>query len=578
MDKRVFVAAGVSVLILILWAQLFPAPRPEPGEGRPELVEGPQRPTAEGPTGPRDPQPDDRAESGAEDSPALAEAVRATTETRLQIETELFGVTLTNRGAVATSWTLTDDTTGGEPLELLPQSEPQKAQTLGIDLDDRSLADELRQALFEVERISLPGGSGRPGGERVEFTWSDGRGIEVRKRLTFREGSYMVDVELDVTDRGRRLPAKLVLGPGFGAQEDRKDRATTYYYEAILWDNAGQVTHTYKKKLDAQPLAAAAAFRWAGLEDQYFAAIVVPNESDVELRWRTVELTPLPVEGEQEAGEPVPMALMAVSVPSAGAQLFVGPKKFRLLESLGSKLEHAVWFSSYGFLAWISRFLFSGLLWIHAHTIGNWGLTIILATFLLRLLLFPVNQYSMVSMKKTQLQMQRLQPKIKAIKNKYKKNKDAESRAKMNQETMDMYKREGVNPMGGISGCLPMLAQFPILMGFYFMLIAAVELRGAPFVLWIRDLSLADPYWILPLAMGATMFAQQKMAMSKVKDPVQQQQQKFMMIMPFVFTWICMQMPAGMVLYWFANNLLGIGQQWLVNRQTTRLEAAAQKA
>jgi YidC/Oxa1 family membrane protein insertase len=171
-----------------------------------------------------------------------------------------------------------------------------------------------------------------------------------------------------------------------------------------------------------------------------------------------------------------------------------------------------------------------------------------------------------------------LQPKIKSIKNKFKKNKDAESRSKMNQEMMDLYKREGVNPMGGITGCLPMIAQIPILMSFYFMLTVAVELRGAPFFGWIHDLSIADPLYVTPILMGVTMFAQQKMSMSKVKDPTQLQQQKIMMIMPFVFTYICIQMPAGMVLYWFVNNLLGIGQQWLVNRHTTRLEAAAQKA
>ena len=205
-------------------------------------------------------------------------------------------------------------------------------------------------------------------------------------------------------------------------------------------------------------------------------------------------------------------------------------------------------------------------------------MAIILSTFLLRVMLFPVNQYSMVSMKKTQLQMQRLQPKIKRIREKYKKQKDAESRGKMNQETMALYKKEGVNPMGGLNGCLPMLAQFPILIGFYNMLTVTIELRGAPFFGWITDLSQKDPYWITPLLMGATMFLQQRMAMSKVKDPVQAQQQRFMMIMPVVFTWICLQMPAGMVLYWFVNNLLGMGQQWLVNKKTSRLEEAGQKA
>jgi YidC/Oxa1 family membrane protein insertase len=172
-----------------------------------------------------------------------------------------------------------------------------------------------------------------------------------------------------------------------------------------------------------------------------------------------------------------------------------------------------------------------------------------------------------------QIQSQRLQPKIKAIRAKYQKKKDAKSRQTMNEEIMALYKKEGVNPAGGLSGCLPLLAQFPILIGFYNMLTVAVELRGAPFFGWIQDLSQKDPYWVIPLLMGVTMFAQQKMAMSKIKDPTMQQQQRFMMFMPFFFTWICLQMPSGMVLYWFVNNLLGIGQQWLVNRHTGRLSA-----
>jgi len=166
--------------------------------------------------------------------------------------------------------------------------------------------------------------------------------------------------------------------------------------------------------------------------------------------------------------------------------------------------------------------------------------------------------------------MQRLQPKIKAIKAKYKK-KDAQSRAKINQETMELYRKEGINPMGGLSGCLPLLAQFPILIGFYNMLTVAVELRGAPFFGWIQDLSIKDPYYITPILMGVTMFTQQKMAMSKIKDPQQLQQQRMMLFMPLMFMVICVQMPSGLVLYWFVNNLLGIGQQYLVNKQTSKL-------
>jgi YidC/Oxa1 family membrane protein insertase len=332
------------------------------------------------------------------------------------------------------------------------------------------------------------------------------------------------------------------------------------------------VTRVKRKKL-AEPGRFAAPVQWAGLEDQYFAALVLPGPGETVVAWSGVEVTP----AATAAPEPVTEPLLAVSVPAVGARIFVGPKKYTLLHELGEGLDRAVWFASNAFLAWIARFIFLCLLWIHDHTIPNYGLAIVLATFLLRLLLFPVNQYSMVSMKKTQLQMQRLQPKIKRIREKYKKLKDSDSRAKMNQETMELYRKEGVNPMGGLSGCLPLLAQFPILIGFYNMLTVAIELRGAPFFGWIHDLSQADPYWVTPLLMGATMFLQQRMAMSKVKDPVQLQQQRMMLIMPVVFTWICLQMPAGMVLYWFVNNVLGIGQQWLVNRHTARLEEAAEQ-
>jgi YidC/Oxa1 family membrane protein insertase len=182
----------------------------------------------------------------------------------------------------------------------------------------------------------------------------------------------------------------------------------------------------------------------------------------------------------------------------------------------------------------------------------------------------------MVAMKKQQLQMQRLQPKIKAIKAKHKK-KDSQSRAKINQETMELYKKEGINPAGGLSGCLPLLAQFPNLNGFYNMLTVAIELRGAPFFGWIQDLSVKDPFYITPLLMGVTMFTQQKMAMSKIKDPQQLQQQRMMLFMPIMFTVICVQMPSGLVLYWFVNNLLGMGQQYLVNRQTAKLDGPQPK-
>jgi YidC/Oxa1 family membrane protein insertase len=576
MEKRVLLAAILSVAILLLWQMLFmpPPPAPEPAELPPE---GAPAPVIERDATPV-PEEEPPAVEPAEPGPAEAtEAVQAESTRDVVVDNGVFEVTLSNRGGVATSWLLRDDTTGYEPLELLPPVGREHARTLGVDVGDRALNLELSEALYRVEESTVSCGAGPGSCRRIGFEWSNGRDVTARKVLTFADRSYLVDVSVEVTVNGREVPASVLLGPGFGEKAHGGGNGKgTYYYEAVVWNRAGQVTHRKKGKIVDSPGGVAGRIPWAGLEDQYFAALVLPRDTAAEVRWNAVELL-ANNPGEEEA-EARPYPVVAVSAADGEARLFVGPKKYRLLESLGSELEKAVWFSSSALLAWISKWIFFGLLWIHDHTIANYGLAIILATFLLRVLLFPVNQYSMVSMKKTQLQMGRLQPKIKAIKNKYRKQKDAETRAKMNQEMMALYKREGVNPMGGVTGCLPLLAQFPILIAFYFMLTVAVELRGAPFFGWITDLSAKDPLWITPLLMGVTMFVQQKMAMSKVKDPQQQQQQKIMMIMPFVFTWICLQMPAGMVLYWFVNNVLGIGQQWLVNRHTTRLEAAQQKA
>jgi YidC/Oxa1 family membrane protein insertase len=234
-----------------------------------------------------------------------------------------------------------------------------------------------------------------------------------------------------------------------------------------------------------------------------------------------------------------------------------------------------VWFSSYKLIYACAKPLFLALRFVHDHWVANYGMAIILLTLGLRLLLFPLNQFSMVKMRRVAGDMQRVQPKLKALQAKYKKRTDAESRGDLNRETMELYKREGVNPFGGVTGCLPLLIQMPILWAFFDVLSAAVELRGAPFAGWIKDLTHPDPLYLTPVLMGATMFVQQKMTPTTNVDPAQQ---KIMLFMPIMFTVMFSKLPAGLVLYYFVNNLLGIGQQWLVNRHVARLEAAPTKA
>ena len=229
----------------------------------------------------------------------------------------------------------------------------------------------------------------------------------------------------------------------------------------------------------------------------------------------------------------------------------------------GYDIDRAV---DFGWLGVLARPLLALLVWIHSF-VGNYGVAIILLTVLLRVVFLPLNHKSMVSMRR----MQRLQPQMAAIRAKYKGSKELEQKQKMNEEVMALYKREGVSPFGG---CLPMLAQLPILFSFYRLLSVAVELRQAPFVMWVQDLSDYDPYLVLPLLMGGSMLVQQRMTPSPGADPMQARMFKFM---PIIFTVLFLYVPSGLVLYWLVNNLLGITQQLYVNRKMDA-ELQAEKA
>jgi YidC/Oxa1 family membrane protein insertase len=569
MEKRAVIAIALSFVVLLAWYWLFPAPKPVSTGFEPAADHGaPAAPAAPAAAKPAALEP-------APPSAPAVPAVAAEKPENLRVENDVCVVELTNKGGRVLSWRLKGylDSTG-QPLELLPGfAARDDLLPLGLDLDDAPLATTLNGALFRVERTPLPASQG----ERVRFSWSDGKGIEAEKVLVFRKDDYLVDLSVHVSDRGRTLPARVTWGPGFEARDPAQSSRQLHYTGQAVVDIGGAVTRTARGRIK-QDLAIpeTGALRWAGLEEQFFAALVLPAGGKASAAIRQTSVVP-ERSGAADGKEPKPepQLTVIVGVPPEGARLFVGPKKYTLLHKLGSNLDAVVWFSSYSLIYWLAKYLFLALLWIHDSVAPNYGLAIILATVALRLLFFPLNQYSMVNMRKMQTQMQRIQPKINAIKTKYKKMKDAQARGKMNEEMMALYKREGVNPMGGMSGCLPMLIQFPILIAFYNMLTVAVELRGAPFVGWIGDLTLKDPFYVTPILMGVTMFVQQKMTTTKAGDPMQQ---RMMTMMPLVFTVMFLNLPSGLVLYWFVNNVLGIGQQWLVNRHIGRLEAAAQKA
>jgi YidC/Oxa1 family membrane protein insertase len=577
MDKRSVLFIILSMAIILLWYSVF-TPEPQQEPVAPEPVVTTPEPRV-GDTREIDPVPTTEEGDATEDDRITGEAIGADVAERIEFENDIYRVTFTNRGARVLSWRLNDyGMNGDESLELLPcASGEDPPLSLALSLEDEYLARDANAALYQVEREPVYADGGLPPGERIRFKWADGRGLEVEKTLTFREGDYLVEIDVRVIDRGRPVPARVVWGPGFGEQGSRSRSLVDRYYRDGGQDvrNVGGIIG--RKDVDEDGLAVSGRVVWAGLEDGYFAALVVPRSSAGDIRGWEQTVVPCPdPEGEGET-EPRELIAMAVSIPPDGALMFVGPKAYQLLSSLGYELERSVWFSDYWLFAVIAKWLLLALLWIQENVVSNYGLAIILATVALRIVLFPLNQFSMVRMRKSQMEMQRLQPKINAIKKKYSKKKDGESRARMNQEMMELYKKEGVSPMGGMVGCLPLLAQFPILIGFYNMLTVAIELRGAPFFGWIQDLSQKDPLYITPILMGVSMLVQQKISQSKVTDPTQLQQQRIMMFMPIMFTVLFLNLPSGMVLYWFVSNLLGIGQQWLVNRHTNRTVSASKK-
>jgi YidC/Oxa1 family membrane protein insertase len=571
MEKRLVAAFALSVLILLGWSliskRLLPPPPPEVAASAP--VAAPV-PSGTAPTIAQPPSPATEAEQVAG-----VPAVAAPAEQEIRLETNVAEIVLTNKGGRVLSWKLKQFKSAARAVDFVSSAARREdLLPLALVFEDRAILPGINAALFAVSRTEDP--SGRT---HVDFRWSDGAGSEVEKSFVFHSGEPLVDVEIKTVDRGRAVTPRLTWGPGFEV-EDPEHRSNTYYHgQALMYDGA-LVTHYGNgfmlQEIDTTiSIPETARLQWAGLDDQYFTALILPAGAR-----GAVTMAPFPQSALAKPGKSVPEDLasapvIAISIPEGKAQLFVGPKNFGLLSSLGHGLEKAVWFSSYQAIYVCAKPIFLALRFVHDHWVANYGVAIILLTVGLRLLLFPLNQFSMVKMRRVAGDMQRVQPKLKAIQAKYKKSKDPEARAKMNAETMELYKREGVNPFGGVSGCLPLLIQMPILWAFFDVLTATVELRGAPFFGWIHDLTHPDAFWITPILMGGTMFVQQKMTPTANIDP---QQQRMMLFMPVIFTVMFGSLPSGLVLYYFVNNLLGIGQQWLVNRHIARLETAPSKA
>ena len=386
---------------------------------------------------------------------------------------------------------------------------------------------------------------------RVPLTWTDGMGVTVTKTFVFHPGSYRVDLVYDIDNHSA---APWQASPY--AQMDRKDPVTqrsfiTTNVENYAFHGPAFRDGTKYRKLkiadeDDSKLNVEVKDGWIASLQHHFVAAVVPPSTE------TYRLTMRAQGQEYILAAAGPMSTVAPGQTAHLSQtLFVGPKLQDQLQKAGTDLERV---ADYGKLTILASPLFTLLSWVH-NLFGNWGAAIITVTFLLKLAFYPLSETSGRSMAK----MKMLSPRIKALQETYK-----DDREKLGRAMMDLYKREKVNP---VAGCVPMLLQIPVFLAFYWVLLESVEMRQAPFALWINDLSSKDPFYVLPAIMAAAMFAQYKLNPAP-PDPVQA---KVFMVMPFAMSLMFAFFPAGLVLYWVTNTLLTIAQQWNINR---RIEAA----
>jgi YidC/Oxa1 family membrane protein insertase len=379
-------------------------------------------------------------------------------------------------------------------------------------------------------------------GEEKTLTlrWRSPEGVQIDKQFTFYADSYQLDMEIVVSNPAHRGSIKETLELEWTSEVSKEKTQYRGFFGPIYYADGDYHTIKKPKKIKDEGKIVK-ALDWFGVNQNYFIALINPSIQGTQLMLSTdsediihsTQLTPL----ELKPGENEKIAYT----------LFLGPKIASLLSQITPTAKET---AKYGFLHVIAVAIVWFLNFTNTFT-GNYGLDIIILAIVLKILFTPLTHKSQQSMK----EMQKLQPEVKKLQEKYKEDKQA-----LNREVMELYKRRKVNPFGG---CLPLLLQMPVFFALYGAFLNAIELRHSPFILWIRDLADKDPTYITPLLMGATMFFQQKMTTVSA-DP---SQARMMTFMPLIFIFIFLNFPSGLVLYWLITNVLTIGHQWYINRK-----------
>jgi YidC/Oxa1 family membrane protein insertase len=505
-------------------------------------------------------------------APVAAATVSEANAREFLVETSKVKATFSNRGGVITHWILKEfRNDSGQPLDLVPSGAgPDAIKPFTLSVDDKALTDRLKNAIY---RVTV---DGAPVGERVDataqpktivFEAAAADGFSVKKTFAVEPTTYVIAFGADVEANGQRLNPAINWGPGLGDEIARAKPAS--FFSPSYNTPAQAIVHKVtpgtlwtSRGFERVPATATASqeggFLFAGVSDHYFASMLLNATNTQAFRIDYAPVTVPQTDDPQITGRYVAYSIRFQS-PQDQSRFFYGPKSFEDLRAIDPEATRVI---NFGIFAWLGVPLLGALKWIHGY-IGNWGWAIIVLTILINVALFPLRHKSVVSMRK----MQKVQPQLKAIQDRYAKYKVTDpERQKMNTEVMELYKQHGVNPA---SGCLPTLLTFPFLFAFYGMLGQSIEIRGADFAGWLHNLSAPDPYYILPLVFGAIQVYQMKITPT-AGDP---QQQKVMMMMPIMFTFMSLNFPSGLVLYWLVSTLLAIGQQQVTTRITSDRKA-----
>ena len=556
MEKRLLLVFALTFLVIIVFQPLLKKYLPQPPTPAPETHSAVQ-------------QPAPLANAGNTQilAPASGVTKQASTEVETVVENDLYRITFSNRGGQVKSWILKkfDDDTG-KPLDLVHGvAAARYGYPLSLWTYDETLRNKLSSALYVASasgRLNAP--------SQLTFEYADSE-VAVRKTFHF-DSSYVLNVETSVLDKGAQISAFPMWPAGFG------DELTPASYAAsrIEYHNEESTEHSYgvfPKLTDRLTIKQVSGghtvtgpLNWAGVVDQYFAAVFIPEDAQdaaLVMQRNSIEIP-------KDLQKPNPQDMSKTDVLGAAVgnlhgptveRMFVGPKALNVVEAVPLPssagpidLRDLVNFGTFGIIA---RPLFLWLRWTHAHIVPNWGWAIVIQTLIITAALLPLRISSM----KSALKMQKIQPQMNSIKEKYKKYTMRDPRKQeMNQEIADLMKREGVSPAGG---CLPLIIQMPFLFAYYSMLNASLDLRHAHW-LWISDLSSRDPYFLLPIALVVSMIITQRMTPAAGMDP---QQQKMMnLMMPLMMGFIFFNLAAGLNLYYAESNLVGIAQQVVMSR------------